>query len=167
MYIYIMENIFKTKIRRTNSVSNDIMLWLSNRDTGSRLTDFLCTPLKKSWASSRFLFSGAGGRTRTYEARSARDLQSLVIATRRLQQFGSYGAVSRVWTGDLRLTMATLCQLSYHGILLYAKLFWNRLVQFFKVESLISLRPLAQFFNRGECLSLPWACSTAELTRQF
>ena len=31
------------------------------------------------------LFSGAGGRTRTYEAKIARDLQSLVIATRRLQ----------------------------------------------------------------------------------
>ena len=29
---------------------------------------------------------GAGGWTRTNEARSARDLQSLVIATRRLQQ---------------------------------------------------------------------------------
>lgn len=30
--------------------------------------------------------NGAGSRTRTYEARSARDLQSLVIATRRFQQ---------------------------------------------------------------------------------
>ena len=29
---------------------------------------------------------GAGGRTRTYEADTARDLQSLVIATRRLQR---------------------------------------------------------------------------------
>lgn len=34
--------------------------------------------------------NGAGGRTRTYEARSARDLQSLVIATRRLQQYVNY-----------------------------------------------------------------------------
>ena len=87
------------------------------------------------WNQMRYLkdWIGAGGWTRTNEARSARDLQSLVIATRRLQQFGSYGAVSRVWTGDLRLTMATLCQLSYHGILPYTKLFWNRLVRLFKV----------------------------------
>ena len=31
--------------------------------------------------------NGAGGRTRTYEADTARDLQSLVIATRLLQRY--------------------------------------------------------------------------------
>lgn len=38
--------------------------------------------------------SGAGSRTRTYEARSARDLQSLVIATRRFQQYYYYTKTS-------------------------------------------------------------------------
>lgn len=42
---------------------------------------------KKNAALAAFNSNGgAGGRTRTYEAQSARDLQSLVIATRRLQQ---------------------------------------------------------------------------------
>ena len=50
---------------------------------------------------------GAGGRTRTYEAGTARDLQSLVIATRRLQQLGN----SLAFLGKISKQKATLQRL--------------------------------------------------------
>ena len=59
--------------------------------------------LKKTNASIGFLleFSGAGGRTRTYDGGTPADLQSAVIATRRLQHisiipiyYNIYGAAN-------------------------------------------------------------------------
>ena len=43
-----------------------------------------------------YFYRGAGGWTRTNEARSARDLQSLVIATRRLQQYSYYNRLKLI-----------------------------------------------------------------------
>ena len=43
--------------------------------------------------------------------------------------------------------MATLCQLSYHGILFYAKLFGIVFVQFVKLRTYLLYVPLAQFIR--------------------
>ncbi len=82
-------------------------------------------PKQKTQSKLRVLFnySGAGGRTRTYDGGTPADLQSAVIATRRLQHisitpiyYTIYGAANETWTRDLILTMDALLptELSRH-----------------------------------------------------
>ena len=74
--------------RRLGNSNIDIPVSLGSylvRTFGSRPSLIIEKPEMNSGVSI-----GAGGWTRTNEARSARDLQSLVIATRRLQQLSSF-----------------------------------------------------------------------------